>query len=154
MDSPPDTLPLKQLEETFGNGVVVTIPLATWQRQTGAPTHELQNLGGYATTEWLRLTIPSPDDKTRSRWPIHPLWGYLSSIDWETSGGPLSRSYSPARVPGDAYLFDQGWRLLIAYMARQFNVILSKQDEAQALKDAEYERLKQELAYRRASKGE
>ena len=159
----------------------------------------LNGLWSYATTEWLRLTIPSADDQTRSRWPIHTLWGYLSSIDWETHGGPLSRTYIPARVPGDAYLFDQGMRLLISYMARektldlyqgqeaymtalyayheakanklglrfedyiaeqlsikarQFNVILTKEDEAQALKDAEYERLKQALAYRRASKGE
>jgi hypothetical protein len=82
----------------------------------------LDNLNGlwsYATTEWLRLTLPSADDKTRSRWPIHPLWGYLSSIDWETDGGPLTRSYSPARVPGDDYLFAHGLSLLISYMARE-----------------------------------
>ena len=27
------------------------------------------------TTEWLRgWRLPNPDDQTRSRWPIHPLW--------------------------------------------------------------------------------
>jgi hypothetical protein len=47
----------------------------------------LNGLWSYATTEWLRLTIPNPDDQTRARWPLHPLWGYLSSVDWETNGG-------------------------------------------------------------------
>lgn len=33
----------------------------------------LNGLWSYATTEWLKLTIPSESDQTRSRWPIHPL---------------------------------------------------------------------------------
>lgn len=82
----------------------------------------LRNLNGlwsYATTEWLRLTLPNPDDQTRSRWPVHPLWGYLSSVDWETDGGPLSPRYSPARVPGDDKLFSVGLSNLISFMARE-----------------------------------
>ena len=159
----------------------------------------LNGLWSYATTEWLRLAIPNPDDKTRSRWPIHPLWGYLSAIDWESPGGPLLRQYSHARIPGNDKLFSMYLGALISYMvkekitdlyqgqeamiaalveyfsgkahalgisfddyiaerlaikARQFNVLLFKQDAAQAVKDAEYERLKQGLAYRRASQGE
>ena len=61
----------------------------------------LNGLWSYATTEWLRLTIPSDDDKTRSRWPIHPLWLLLSSVDWETDGGPLGKRFSPTRSPND-----------------------------------------------------
>jgi hypothetical protein len=79
----------------------------------------LNSIWSYATTEWLRLTLPSPDDKTRSRWPIHPLWGYLSSVDWETPGGPLSRRYSPTRIPGDDWLFTHALSVLVAYMARE-----------------------------------
>ncbi|MFH2211587.1 MAG: replication initiation factor [Pseudomonadota bacterium] len=79
----------------------------------------LNGLWSYATTEWLRLTLPNPDDKTRSRWPIHPLWGYLSSVDWETNGGPLSSRFSAARVPGDDKLFSMGLSTLISYMARE-----------------------------------
>lgn len=82
----------------------------------------LDNLNGlwsYATTEWLKLTIPNPDDQTRSRWPIHPLWGYLSSIDWETEGGPLTRSFTKARVPGDKKLFSMALSVLVSYMARE-----------------------------------
>lgn len=85
--------------------------------------HEvLANLNGlwsYTTTEWLRLTLPNPDDQTRSRWPIHPLWGYLSSVDWETNGGPLSSRFSAARVPGDDKLFSIGLSTIISYMARE-----------------------------------
>ncbi len=57
----------------------------------------LNGLWNYASTEWLRLTIPNPDDLTRSRWPVHPLWGYLTSIDWETNGGVLTRSFKATR---------------------------------------------------------
>lgn len=79
----------------------------------------LNGLWSYATTEWLRLTLPNPEDKTRSRWPLHPLWGYLSSVDWETNGGPLSSRFSTARVPGDDKLFSMGLSTLISYMARE-----------------------------------
>ena len=80
----------------------------------------LGNLGGlwaYATTEWLRLTLPQEGDQTRSRWPIHPLWGWLSSIDWEGDGGPLTRSFDPGREPTDAKLFSMYLAALIGYMA-------------------------------------
>lgn len=79
----------------------------------------LNGLWSYATTEWLKLTVPNPDDKTRSRWPIHPLWGYLSSVDWETDGGALSRRHSNARVPGDDKLFSMALSVLVSYMARE-----------------------------------
>lgn len=84
-----------------------------------AVLEHLNSIWSYATTEWLRLTLPSPDDQTRSRWPIHPLWGYLSSIDWETNGGPLSRCYSPARIPGDDWLYSHAFSVLTSYMARE-----------------------------------
>jgi hypothetical protein len=79
----------------------------------------LNGLWSYATTEWLKLTIPNPDDQTRARWPIHPLWGYLSSIDWETDGGPLSRRFTPARLPRDDKLFSMALSVLVSYMARE-----------------------------------
>jgi hypothetical protein len=79
----------------------------------------LNGLWSYATTEWLKLTIPNPDDQTRSRWPIHPLWGYLSAVDWETDGGPLTRRFTNARVPGDDKLFSMALSVLVSYMARE-----------------------------------
>ncbi|MBU1691698.1 MAG: replication initiation factor [Gammaproteobacteria bacterium] len=81
--------------------------------------NNLNGLWSYATAEWLRLTLPNADDKTRSRWPIHPLWGYLSSVDWETNGGALSSRFTAARLPGDDKLFGMGLSTLISFMARE-----------------------------------
>jgi hypothetical protein len=80
----------------------------------------LKHFGGlwsYATTEWLKLTIPSDTDKTRARWPVHPLWGYISSIDWETPGGPLLREFKPTRTPKDEQLYSRYFSALVSYMA-------------------------------------
>jgi hypothetical protein len=79
----------------------------------------LNGLWSYASTEWLRLTIPNPDDQTRSRWPLHPLWGYMSSVDWETDGGPLSRSFSATRLPEDKRIFSLGASSIASYMAKR-----------------------------------
>ena len=78
----------------------------------------LNGLWSYASTEWLRLTIPNPDDQTRSRWPLHPLWGYLSSVNWETDGGPLTRSFSATRLPEDKRIFSLGASSIASYMAK------------------------------------
>ena len=78
----------------------------------------LNGLWSYATTEWLRLTLPSADDKTRSRWPIHPLWGFLSAVDWEGKGGPLVKRFSPSRSPNDDKLFQIAYSAILSYMAK------------------------------------
>lgn len=78
----------------------------------------LDGLWSYATTEWLRLTLPSADDKTRSRWPIHPLWGFLSAVDWEGKGGPLVKRFSPSRSPNDDKLFQIAYSAILSYMAK------------------------------------
>ncbi len=78
----------------------------------------LNGLWSYATTEWLRLTLPSDDDKTRSRWPIHPLWGFLSAVDWEGKGGPLAKRFSPTRSPKDDKLFQMACSVILSFMAK------------------------------------
>ncbi len=79
----------------------------------------LNGLWSYAATEWLRLTLPNPDDQTRSRWPIHPLWGYISSIDWETNVYPLSRSFQATRLPEDKRILSLGVSSMASFMAKQ-----------------------------------
>ena len=64
----------------------------------------LRHLGGlwaYATDEWLRLTLPSELDSTRSRWPVHPLWACLASTDWGEDGGPLLNRFSSVSAPSE-----------------------------------------------------
>lgn len=93
-------LPVWRLEFQFKREILKQLDLE------GLPSI-LDHLGGlwsYASTDWLRLTIPNPDDKTRTRWPIHPLWMALSSVDWSSPGGPLLRSYAPVRAPSLGYL--------------------------------------------------
>ena len=80
--------------------------------------HHLNGLWSYATTEWLRLTLPNADDKTRSRWPNHPLWLYLSAVDWESKGGPLAKRFSPSRSPNDDKLFQIAYSAILSYMAK------------------------------------
>lgn len=76
-------------------------------------------LWSYLTTEWLRLTLPNGEDKTRSRWPIHPLWGFLAAVDWEGSGGAALEKFSPSRAPGNDKLYNLGFSVLLSYMARE-----------------------------------
>lgn len=78
----------------------------------------LNGLWSYASTEWLRLTLPNPDDQTRSRWPIHPLWGYISSVDWETNLNTLSRSFQATRLPEDKRILALGVSSMASYMAK------------------------------------
>jgi hypothetical protein len=77
----------------------------------------LNGLWSYATTEWLRLTLPQIDDKTRSRWPTHPLWDYLSAIDWETPGGPLTNRFSNERIPSKESIYHRYLSVLTSFMA-------------------------------------
>jgi hypothetical protein len=83
-------------------------------------TEVLANLNGlwsYATTEWLKLTMPNPDDQTRARWPVHPLWQALSTVDWETSGGELQSRFSNARVPNKSAAMHRVLSGLTTWMA-------------------------------------
>ena len=91
------------------------------QKQLSKLTEVMSNLNGlwdYATTEWLRLTLPNADDKTRSRWPIHPLWVFLSAVDWEGNGGPLAKRFCPSRSPNDDKLFQIAYSAILSYMAK------------------------------------
>lgn len=92
------------------------------QKGLGKLTEVIDNLNGlwsYATTEWLRLTLPNMDDQTRSRWPIHPLWGYLSSVDWQTGDNPLLPRFSSARIPSNEMIFRGVLSSFASYMARE-----------------------------------
>lgn len=77
----------------------------------------LNGLWSYATTEWLKLTIPNEDDQTRARWPVHELWQQLASIDWETNNSPLKSRFSNQRVPNDEATLDRALSALTTWMA-------------------------------------
>ena len=105
--------PVWRLEFQFRREILAQLKLTTLR----TVMDNLNGLWSYATTDWLRLTLPSAEDKTRSRWPLHALWGYLSSVDWETPGGPLMRHYSPRRLPDEQRLCMHGLSALVSFMA-------------------------------------
>lgn len=77
----------------------------------------LNGLWGYATTEWLRLTIPNEADATRSRWPTHNLWIALASVDWESAGAVLLDKCTNARNPTELRLITVVLGSLTSFMA-------------------------------------
>jgi hypothetical protein len=106
--------PVWRLEFQYERDVLTQKGLSTF---SGVMEH-LNGLWSYATTEWLRLTLPNPEDRTRARWPVHPLWGFLSSVDWETNGGPLARRFTPTRSPNSDKLFSLGYSVILSHMAK------------------------------------
>lgn len=102
-------------EFQFRREILKQLGLTTLQQVMDNQT----GLWSYASTEWLRLTLPQEADKTRSRWPLHPLWGYISSIDWNSPGGPLRRKFSAQRLPKDDRLFSMAMAPMVAFMARE-----------------------------------
>jgi len=78
----------------------------------------LSGLWRYATTKWLKLTLPSNTDDTQSRWPMHPLWMMLTKADWGVkTHQPLTR-ITKARVPTDHRLFFHGLGSITSFMAK------------------------------------
>jgi hypothetical protein len=75
------------------------------------------SLWSYATTQWLRLTVPNEADSTRSRWPTHHLWTSLASVDWEGPPGVLLDKYSNTRTPTEIRLITVVLGALTSYMA-------------------------------------
>ncbi len=79
----------------------------------------LSSLWFYATTQWLRLAIPSVSDTVRTRWEIHPVWSLLSVLSWKTLPKRDLRRVVKERIPSDDYLFTTGFGVITSYMARE-----------------------------------
>ncbi len=73
----------------------------------------------YLTQDWLRLAVPSPTDRTRSRWPNHPLWDALSGVYFRGLEQPRLSRFRPQRLPQDERLFVHGLGGLTSFMARE-----------------------------------
>lgn len=90
------------------------------ERGLGSLDTVLDNLNGlwsYATTEWLRLTVPNEGDATRSRWPTHHLWMALASVNWDAPPGAVLDKYSNTRTPTELRLITVVLGALTSYMA-------------------------------------
>ena len=83
--------------------------------------HLIKHCGGlwsYAASDWLRLTVPNPDDTNQTRWNNHPLWSDLAAVNWNNrQASPLSR-IRKERIPTDESFFVNGLGGLTSFMAR------------------------------------
>lgn len=100
--------PVWRLEFEFRREILAQLGLDS----LNAVLDHRNGLWSYGTTDWLKLCEPNPQDQTRSRWAIQPLWMDVADIDWESPGGPLLRSYSPSRAPSREYLGSRALALL------------------------------------------
>lgn len=71
----------------------------------------------YLTHDWLRLSIPNPNDSKRDRWPNHPLWDAIASVYALQLDQPRLKRFRPARLPADERLFVHGLGGLTSFMA-------------------------------------
>ncbi|MBL8523126.1 MAG: replication initiation factor [Betaproteobacteria bacterium] len=77
---------------------------------------QLNGLWSYAMTDWLRLCIPSLDDATRSRWPVHPLWAALSSVDFGSAEMSRLRRVVTTQKPSEESVIRRAIACLITFM--------------------------------------
>jgi hypothetical protein len=71
----------------------------------------------YLTLDWLRLSIPNPNDSKRDRWPNHPLWDALANVYDLPLDQPRLQRFRPARLPADERLFVHGLGGFTSFMA-------------------------------------
>ena len=100
--------PVWRLEFEFRREVLAQLKLSSLPEALD----NLDGLWGYASTDWLKLCQVNPADRTRSRWPVHPLWLALASVDWRSKGGPLTRQFKPSTVPSDNWFASHALSLL------------------------------------------
>jgi len=71
----------------------------------------------YLTLDWLRLSIPNPNDSKRDRWPNHPLWDAIANVYSLPLDQPRLQRFRPARLPADERLFVHGLGGFTSFMA-------------------------------------
>jgi hypothetical protein len=74
-------------------------------------------LWSHLTHSWLRLTVPSGGDETRSRWDTHPLWRRLSTVDFGALDVPALQRVRTTNPPSRDWMFRSAGSGIIAFMA-------------------------------------
>jgi hypothetical protein len=107
-------MPVWRMEFQFDREILAAFRLNSFEQFRD----NVGNLWQTVTATWLRLAIPSETDTNRSRWPVHPTWDKLNEILWRVDDAPLTRHYTPARVPSDEYLARTCVAATTSYMAK------------------------------------
>jgi hypothetical protein len=71
----------------------------------------------YLTHDWLRLSVPNPNDTKRDRWPNHPLWNSIAEVYALPLDQPRLQRFRPTRLPPDERLFVHGLGGFTSFMA-------------------------------------
>lgn len=80
--------------------------------------NSFDGLWRYLTQDWLRLTVPNPNDATRTRWPTHPAWQSISEVfDQFTDDRPRLTRFRPQRTPREDWMMVNGLGGLTSFMA-------------------------------------
>ncbi len=79
----------------------------------------LAGLWHYASTDWLRLTLPNQSDNTQSRWPTACVWNVLQHAHWPGEDAVSRVQVEKGRPPSDRSLFINGISGLTSFMARE-----------------------------------
>ncbi len=82
-------------------------------------TDNMEALWEYATTNWLRLAIPSATDNTKKRWPNHPLWDAIALAPWYGDRGEPLYRHTKSRTPSPKRLFIHGLGAITSFMAQE-----------------------------------
>lgn len=73
----------------------------------------------YCTGYWLKLVVPNPEDDTRSRWPVHPVWICLHEAPWEGAGTATRIGAVTHNIPPTAHLASRSLSALVGVMVAQ-----------------------------------
>lgn len=71
----------------------------------------------YLTQDWLRLSIPNPNDATRTRWATHPAWQAVSEVYAQPFDQPRLKRFRAQRLPRDDWMFLNGLGGVTSFMA-------------------------------------
>lgn len=69
----------------------------------------------YLTEDWLRLTLPNPNDATRTRWATHPVWQAIAQVP--PADQPRLSRFRPQRLPREEWMLVNGLGGLTSFMA-------------------------------------
>lgn len=106
--------PVWRLEFQFRHQVLKQFDLAGFR----SAMDSLKGLWTYAMA-YVRLAVPNPGDKNRTRWATHPLWVALGGVDLAGDPGPLYRDHKPTRTPSREFLARYAFSVATSYMARE-----------------------------------
>lgn len=104
-----------RLEFQFRREALRELGLKSFSSLSGS----LAGLWQYASTDWLRLIIPSDTDKTQSRWLAACVWEVLQQAKWSGDQKVSRVAVAKGRPPSDRSLFINGISGLTSFMARE-----------------------------------